>query len=97
MTNQEALELGLVLAELESQLKARETPASPEEAGEMLREIMVQHAGRKQHPGSDPQKPKLYQIKPGAAKRALEEQLQEEKEEGLRNPKGVPVIFPGHD
>jgi hypothetical protein len=33
MTNQEAPEIGLVLAELESQLKARDTPATPEEAG----------------------------------------------------------------
>ena len=48
MTNQEALEIGLVLAELESQLKARETPAGPEEAGEMLREIMARHAAERE-------------------------------------------------
>ena len=48
MANQEAPEIGLVLAELESQLKARETPASPEEAGEMLREIMARRAAERE-------------------------------------------------
>ena len=63
MTNQEALEIGLVLAELESQLKARETPASPEEA----------------------------------LRKAIEKEDREREEWRKRNPKGIPVIFPGYD
>lgn len=95
MTNQEALELGLVLAELESQLKARETLASPEEAGEMLRAIMARRAAKKQQPGSEKTSKPYFSEE--TVKAVFEEQEKEREYQARKNPKGVPVIFPGYD
>lgn len=101
MTDQEALELGLVLAELESQLKARETPASPEEAGELLRVIMTRRAAeqrKKQTAGLQPGKDPLAHLTPEEWRKGFEKAEAEAAEREKRlNPKGVPVIFPGYD
>lgn len=98
MTNQEALELGLALAELESKLKARETPASPEEAGEMLREIMARKAAEKQP--ETPQPASVNARKPYFSKETMAAVMKEQDEEreyqASLNPKGVPIIFPGY-
>ena len=48
MTTQEALELGLVLAELDSQLKARKTLATIEEMNELFRSIKERHAAERE-------------------------------------------------
>lgn len=96
MTDQEALELGLILAELDSQLKARDTPATAEEAGQMLREIKARRAATKQQPGSA----KPWEAKPFTEETRRKVREMEEREREFlarKNPKGVPVIFPGYD
>lgn len=96
MTDQEALELGLILAELDSQLKARDAPATAEEAGEMLREIKARRAAKKQQPGSaKPWEPKPFTDE--GRRRAQEMEERERKFHERQNPKGVPIIFPSYD